>query len=115
MSNIVQVKYSKTRHSVTRALYQYDYGQVLVLDEGFIFEDTYEVHFSNKESDEDVIVVTGDINGVAIPDECFQSGNDIEAWIYYHDGESDGESVYKITIPVVRRAHYTKPDISGGE
>lgn len=97
----VTAKYSRTKRSVTRALYQYDYGQELLFD-GFDIGDSVEVHFGNK-GDETTIVRFGNNNGVRIPNELLKTGKDIEAWIYMHERQCNGESVYYILIPVMQR------------
>ena len=111
MGNTVLVKYYRSRWTVTRALTQYDYGQVLEFDEGFELGETYDVHFANYgDMDRETVVVTGDANGAAIPDTCLEHGSDILAWIYVHSGEDDGESVYRIIIPVMKRPGYTRTE-----
>ena len=99
--NSVTAKYSRTKQSVTRALWQHDYGQKLLF-EGFDLPETIEVHFSNK-GDENTIVKFGDRRGVRIPDELLTSGKDIDAWVYTHKFRCDGESAYHVIIPVMKR------------
>ena len=100
MSKKVTANYSRKKQSVTRALYQYDYGQVLVLGDGF--PDINEFHFSNKGSTK-TIVQFGTNRGVRIPNEVLNSGKDIEVMLFSHVARCDGESVYKIIIPVMAR------------
>ena len=100
MGKTVTAKYSRTRQSVTRALYQYDYGQMLVLGEGF--PDINEFHFSNKGMAR-TIVQFGSNEGVHIPNEVLSSGTDIEVLLFSHVMRCDGESVYRIRIPVIKR------------
>ena len=106
----VTAKYSKTKWSVTRALYQHDYGQTLKF-EGFDFGNSVEVHFGNK-GDEATVVRFGGPHGVQIPDELLKTGKDIDAWVYMHDRRCNGESVYHVEIPVVKRGKVEdeKPD-----
>ena len=101
MSKKVVVTYSKSRQSVTRALHQYDYGQILVFD-GDQFPEIHEVHFSN-EGDKNTTIVFGTNNKVQIPDKYLKTGEDIYAWVYSHVRACDGESVYKVLIPVIKR------------
>ena len=100
MGKSVTVKYSRTKQSVTRALYQHDYGQILVLGEGF--PEINEFHFSNT-GGEKTYVQFGDNRGVRIPDEVLADGNDIEVIMYSHVSPCDGESTYKVFIPIIKR------------
>ena len=86
----------------TRALYQYDYGQRLVI-RGIALPEAYEVHFSNSPDGESTTAI-GNSGGVAIPDIYLRSGQDVFAWLYLHTGENDGETVYRMVIPVRKRA-----------
>lgn len=98
----VTAKYSRKKWSVTRALYQNDYGQTLKFDEEFGIGDTVEVHFGNK-GDAETIVKFGNARGVKIPDQLLKTGKDIDAWVFHHDCRCNGESVYHVIIPVVQR------------
>lgn len=100
MGKTVTVKYSRTKQSVTRALYQHDYGMTLVLGDGF--PETNEFHFSNT-GGEETYVQFGNNRGVRIPDEVLRNGSDIEVLLYMHVMPCDGESVYKIYIPIIKR------------
>ena len=100
MGKTVTAKYSRTKQSVTRALYQYDYGQVLVLGEGF--PEINEFHFSNKGGSK-TIVQFGTNKGVRIPNEVLNDGRDIEVLLFSHVMRCDGEAVYKIRIPIMKR------------
>jgi len=97
----VTAKFSRTRQSVTRALYRHDYGQTLKL-EGFDVGGSVEVHYGNK-GDEQTIVKFGPEDGIEIPDELLTTGKDIDAWIFMHDKEHNGETTYHVIIPVMER------------
>lgn len=101
MSKKVIVTYSKSKQSVSRVLHQYDYGQVLVF-EGEGFPELNEFHFSN-EGDIKTTVVFGNNQGVRIPDKYLKTGKDIIVYAYSHVRACDGESVYKVLIPVEER------------
>ena len=104
MSNILQANFvSSARQVTTKPLWQYDYGQALKV-EGLSLPEYYEVHFSNENYDGEAKIVMGDSEGVKIPDEYLASGEQIKVWIVLHQGMDDGETVYKISIPVNRRA-----------
>ena len=101
MSNIITANFTDGKFKRVTFAYQYDYGQVLLIT-GIDLPQTYEVHFCNTN---DAITVTqlGTVDGVAIPDALLQTGKDIEAYVYLHTGDSDGETEYKISIPVRER------------
>ena len=89
----------------TSPLWQYDYGQILQI-EGLELPPAYEVHFGNSENGDSTTSI-GNADGVVIPDAYLQSGENVYAWLYLHTGESDGETVYHIQIPVKKRAAIT--------
>ena len=103
--NIIHMSLSEGRVVYSEPLYQYDYGQKLVL-EGVNLPASYEVHFSNFEHGESVTQIA-DSTGVTIPDMLLTSGQRIFVWVYLHDTETDGETVYKGIIPVNGRAKPT--------
>lgn len=80
---------------------QYDYGQVLRIA-GLDLPDAFEVHFANA-GDTTTITQIAQNGVVEIPDQFFQSSRQINAFIFLHDGETDGETEYKITIGVLPR------------
>ena len=83
-------------------VFQYDYGLVLVLN-GIQLPAEYEVHFSNKKHG---VAKKGEAteNGVKIPDEYLRSGEDVFAWVYLRNGDTDGYTVYSVQLPVIARA-----------
>lgn len=100
MRNVTKVRFSG--HSATaEPLYQYDYGQVLSFC-GVDLPDSYEVHFA-KEGDAQTVSVLGDSSGVLIPDMYLTTAKTVYAWLFLHEGEDDGETEYKVTIPVLAR------------
>ena len=84
----------------------YDYGQILKIN--LDLPDYYEVHFSNTEFSGESTTALGDANGVVIPDTYLASGSDIWAFVFLHTGTEDGETEYKIHIPVVVRPEITE-------
>ena len=80
---------------------QYDYGQVLRIA-GLDLPDAFEVHFANA-GDTTTITQIAQNGIVEIPDQFFESSRQINAFIFLHDGETDGETEYKITIGVLPR------------
>ena len=108
MSHCVAVAYSDQRISITRALHQYDYGQMLILN-GFLYDGEFEVRFANSR-DNKIIIVKGADGMVQIPDTCLESGNDIVAWVSGYTTESGEETIYTIYIPVEKREKIPKPE-----
>lgn len=80
---------------------QYDYGQVLQIA-GLDLPEAFEVHFANT-GDTTTITQIAQNGVVEIPDQFFRSSKQINAYIFLHDGETDGETEYKITIGVLPR------------
>lgn len=103
MSNIITATFSGCQTTAwTTELYQWDYGRVLQF-EGLDLPDAYEVHFSNAPVVGETITQIGNADGVTIPDQFFTTGETVYAWVYLHEGEDDGETVYTVTIPVNKR------------
>lgn len=101
--NIITAKFcSGATQAWASDAWQYDYGQVLKFD-GVDLPEAYQVHFSNEPMTGETITQIGNSDGVSVPDQFFQSGETIYAWVYLHDGEDDGETVYMVTIPVKKR------------
>lgn len=92
----------------TGNLFQYDYGQKLVFL-GVTLPLAYEVHFSNDEHGQSKTMI-GDQTGVDIPDEFLLSGADIHVWVYLHESQDDGETVYHGIIGVIKRAKPTNQE-----
>lgn len=99
--NTVTASFGSGITTKTDALWQYDYGQVLIIG-GVSLPDVFEVHFTNKIYG-DTLTVLGQDNQVSIPDNLLLEGREIYAYIYLHTGSNDGETEYKITIPVRSR------------
>lgn len=97
------LKAGQGRNTVTRALTQYDYGQILEFD-GVTLPQSYEVVFSNDEHGGTGKSQIGSASGVTIPDEFLTTGKPVFAWLFLHETENDGETVFKIKIPVNKRS-----------
>lgn len=82
-------------------LWQYDYGQILKI-QGLDLPAVYTVDFANI-GDTETISMIGDENGVQIPDDLLTTGKSIYAYVWLHTGNNDGETEYKIGIPVFPR------------
>lgn len=102
MSNGTTAVFSGRRYATAQtSLYQWDYGQLLIIS-GLDLPSPFECHFAN-EGDTETITMLGYDNAVTIPDQFLTSGKSINAYIYLHEGEDDGETEYKIVIPVLTR------------
>lgn len=101
-TNIIIAAFGGSRQCKTRALYQWDYGQVLQFV-GLELPTAYTVHFSNQPTGEAKTGI-GDEDGVTIPDEYLTTGLPVYAWLYLHTGDSDGETRYTVEIPVKARS-----------
>lgn len=101
--NIITAKFcSGATQSWASEAWQYDYGQVLQFD-GLELPEAYQVHFSNVPMTGTAITQIGGADGVTVPDQYFATGEPVYAWVYLHEGEDDGETVYMVTIPVKKR------------
>lgn len=98
----LEVTEKRGKAAKTIPLYQYDYGQKLLI-EGVELPEYYEVHFSNQQYG-DAVTVLGDSTGVLIPDSLVATGESIYVWLYLHDTSYDGETEYMGVIPVIKRA-----------
>lgn len=103
--NILRVSFGGVRTIVANPLWQYDYGQTLLI-KGLNLPDLYEVHFAPSKTGNAVTVIGTD-EGVSIPDALLETAGEFFAWIYLHTGEADGETEYQIKIPVKERAKPT--------
>ena len=100
-NNIVTAVFNGSKSAVTDSLWQYDYGQILKI-KGIDLPELYEVHVSGSASG-NIVTVFGSSDGVVIPDEYLLKSGSITMYIYLHTGENDGETEYKISIPVKGR------------
>ena len=108
-TNIVTAVFGASRVVKTRALYQWDYGQILQF-EGLDLPDAYTVHFSNQGIQGTAKTQVGNADGVSIPDEYLTTGLTVYAWVYLHAGEDDGETEYAVIIPVTARPQPTEDE-----
>lgn len=99
---VIVADFTESADIVTEPRYQYDYGQALKI-EGVELPANYDVHFANERSEKAVVVI-GHNEDIAIPDEMFYAGLDIQAYIVMHLGADDGRTIYRATIPIKRRA-----------
>ena len=101
MSNIITVTFDNTTVITAAPAYQHDYGKMLQI-EGVDLPSTFEVHFCN-EGDTVTTTQVGNEGIVTVPDAYFVNGKNILAFIYLHSSANDGETAYKVVIPVRKR------------
>ena len=87
--------------TATPSLAQWDQGQVLKI-EGVDLPAAYQVEFSTEYT-RNAIPRIGNADGVSIPNELLQRSAPITAYIVLHEGESDRETEYWITIHITPR------------
>lgn len=97
--NIVTATFDESHFAITSVLYQYNYGNILVFEGIENLPEYFEVHFANK-GDETTRTQIGHDGQVEIPNEYLETGKQIVAYIYLHETAADGETVYKVLIPV---------------
>jgi len=101
-TNVIVAAFGGNKVVRTAARWQWNYGQIIQF-EGLDLPGTFTVHFSNNDEIGTAKGATGRDNTVIIPDEYFLTGQTIYAWIFLHAGVDDGETVYKIIIPINKR------------
>lgn len=114
-NSIVCAVFGGFKKARTRALYQWDYG--ISLDfRGLNLPEYFTVHFANQPMSGTAKKQVGQAMGesghyvVTIPDEYLTTGLPVYAWVYLHEGESDGETVYMVEIPVQKRPQPTEAE-----
>lgn len=89
----------------TRAtgLWQWDYGQILEIV-GLPLPRSVELHIVQKSNMISRIGLTEDsVTRVAIPDDYLETSDPITIYVYLHTGEDDGETEYRIILPIIPR------------
>ena len=109
-TNIVTAVFVDDRTDArTIPIWQYDYGQILQIS-GVELPTPFQVHFSNTPAEGESVLALGEDGTVAIPDALLLSGANVYAFVYLHTGADDGETVYRITIPVTDRPEPTSEE-----
>lgn len=106
MSNVLKATFGSATSIRTAPLYQYDYGQQLQFTDVDLPSYT-EVHFSNSDTGDAIVMLATD-GLVSIPDDLLRTGKAVFAWVFVHSGDSDGETIYRVSIPVLIRAKPTE-------
>ena len=95
--------------TLSKGLYQWDYGQQLEI-EAVDLSPIVEVHFSCQGMKEAEVRPCNTVNGtaiVAIPDICLEQSSKITAWVFEIDGEQ-GHTTKTINIPIIPRTRPAK-------
>ena len=96
-SKIIKGVVNGRNYTVTAPIVKEDYGLVLQI-EGVELPPTYQVDFSNSESNGTSVTMIGNADGVLIPHQFISTGKDVFAFLY-HVGADYGRTVYKFRIP----------------
>lgn len=100
--NIVTAYLGKSKRAVTAERYQWNYGQVLRIN-GVDLPHSFQAHFSNTPIVGTAKTFIGTDGQVEIPDEYLTTGKPVYVWIFLHHANTDGETMYFITVPVIPR------------
>lgn len=106
-TNVVNAVFGGQRTAKTRELRQWDYGQILRFV-NLPLPPTYIVHFANQLNVGTAKTQIGDEDGVVIPDEYLTTGLPVYAFVFLNTGNSDGETAFTVTIPVIKRPQPTE-------
>ena len=90
------------RVTAEESVTQWDYGRLLVI-EGLNLPNSFEVDFSLDPQNGLAEPAIGTDNAVRIPDVLLEVGQTIYAFIFLHEEQDDGETRYRIAIPVEKR------------
>ena len=88
---------------VTLPTYQYNYGQLLRICGIDDLPGVFQAHFSNDVGAQETIQRIGTDGAVWIPNSLLNTGLPVFCFIFVHQAEGDGETVYRIDIPVMTR------------
>lgn len=106
--NIINAVFGSGICAVTTSAYRANYGMVLRFS-GIELPPAFEVDFSNYDvMGRDSITMIGQNNEVQIPDDLWDSGLNIYAYVYLHPTDDSGVTVYTVTIPVLGRPNRTE-------
>jgi pyruvate/2-oxoglutarate dehydrogenase complex dihydrolipoamide acyltransferase (E2) component len=109
-SNIINAVFGSGICAVTTSAFRANYGMVLRFS-GIDLPTAFEVDFSNYDvMGRDSITAIGQNNEVQIPDDLWDSGLNIYAYVYLHPTDDSGVTVYTVTIPVLGRPNRTEEE-----
>ena len=102
-TNIINAVFGSGICAVTTSAYRANYGMKLRFS-GIELPTAFECDFSNYDtSNNDSITLIGQNGEVQIPDQLWDSGLNIYAYVYLHPTDDSGVTVYTVTIPVLGR------------
>ena len=106
-SNIINAVFGSGICAVTTSAFRANYGMVLRFS-GIDLPTAFEVDFSNYDvAGRDSVTAIGQNGEVQIPDDLWDSGLNIYAYVYLHPTDDSGVTVYTVTIPVLGRPNRT--------
>lgn len=100
---IINIDFNGQASCTAPSRYQYNFGQKIRFTGIPNIPAAYETHFANAGQTTPAERIMNNGEFVDVPNYLFTSGADIYAWIYVHDTESDGETLYKARIPIINR------------
>lgn len=107
-TNIINAVFGSGICAVTTSAFRANYGMVLRFS-GIDLPTAFEVDFSNYDvMGRDSITMIGQNGEVQIPDDLWDSGLNIYAYVYLHPTDNSGVTVYTVTIPVLGRPNRTE-------
>lgn len=106
-TNIINAVFGSGICAVTTSAFRANYGMVLRFS-GIDLPTAFECDFSNYDvMGRDSITAIGQNGEVQIPDDMWDSGLNIYAFVYLHPTDDSGVTVYTVTIPVLGRPNRT--------
>jgi len=107
-TNIINAVFGSGICAVTTSAFRANYGMKLRFS-GIDLPTAFEVDFSNYDvMGRDSITMIGQNGEVQIPDDLWDSGLNIYAYVYLHPTDDSGVTVYTVTIPVLGRPNRTE-------
>lgn len=107
-TNIINAVFGSGACAVTTSAFRANYGMILRFS-GIDLPTAFEVDFSNYDvAGHDSITAIGQNGEVQIPDDLWESGLNIYAYVYLHPTDDSGVTVYTVTIPVLGRPNRTE-------
>lgn len=107
-SNVIIAALGGGRTTVTASRFMEDYGQVLKIT-GVELPDVYQVDFANSPHDGNSVTMVGNADGVLIPRQFFDTGQDVYAFLFITRPDA-GRTMATIRIPNKRRPHRTNEE-----
>ena len=102
MDNIITAVFGAARDTRTQPRYRYNRGQRLQIAGLAGLPDVYEVHIANVGDAEAArVIYSGE--PVPIDNKYFETGRDIQAWVYVSNAATDGTTKRTAVIPIINR------------